>query len=130
MRTVFSRNDFELCYVPVPKGYPQSQTHAGIYIYDGKLYLTSSPFPNPSEPKFIVYSKAVLRKLTNGYLFPIIPVEYFENPCLYASERNISTRFRLLQSRPLMDSLDSYYGLPAYNSDPDIFIENGYIYAE
>lgn len=128
MNPIFSKTDFELCYVPVPEGYPQSQTHVGVCAYGGKLYLTSSPFPNPKNSKFITYSKALVRKLTGGRLCPILRGEYFENPCLYISEENSDTRFRLLQSKPLMDSLDPYYGLPAFNSDPDIFIENGYIY--
>ena len=128
MNPIFSKKDFKLCCVPVPKGYPQSQTHVGIYNYGGKLYLTSSPFPNPKNSKFITYLKALARKLTRGYLCPIVRGEYFENPCLYISEDDSSTRFRLLQSKPLMDSLDPYYGLPAFNSDPDIFIENGCIY--
>ena len=33
----FKKEDFILCDVPVPEGYPQSQTHAGIAVYNGKL---------------------------------------------------------------------------------------------
>lgn len=128
MTPVFAKSDFKLCHVPVPKGYPQSQTHVGVSSYDGKLYLTSSPFPNPKTSRVALYSKALIRKFTNGYFFPIVRGEYFENPCLYISEKDSCINFRLLQSKPLMDSLDPYYGYPAFNSDPDLFIENGYVY--
>ena len=55
----------------------------------------------------------------------------FENPCLYVNVEDNSyppTHFTHLTSNPLMETPDSFYGLPSYNSDPDIFIEDGFVY--
>lgn len=128
MNVIFSKTDFRLCKVNVCKGYPQSQTHVGIYYYNKNIYLTSSPFPCPVENKVWIYFKAALRKLSNGFLFPIVRGESFENPLLYIENKDERDSFQLMQSRPLMEQPDPYYGLPAFNSDPDLFIENGHLY--
>ena len=128
--TVFRASDFQLCVVPVPDGYPQSQTHAGVARIGERTILVSSPFPNIKRDRFHTYLRVGMRKLTFGYLFNGKPGEYYENPCIYinADHSLPSTEFRLLQSRPLMEPLDPFYGLPAYNSDPDVFIEGNTIY--
>ena len=132
MNTIFKRNDFLLCKVPVIEGYKQSQTHAGIAIHAGDVYLTTSPYPNCKQPQWKVYGKAALNKLHLGMLINTRPAEQFENPCLYIgydkSKEGIPCKFKLLQSTPLMPPPDPYYGLPAFNSDPDIYIEDNEIH--
>ena len=131
MKVIFSKNDFSLCHVPVPKGYPQSQTHSGVAFYDGRYFLTASPYPDLKEKRLKVYAKVIARKFTRGRAFNTIRAEAYENPCLYAGnsiDRNPPIEFKLLQERPLMDTPDDYYGLPAFNSDPDIFAEDGKLY--
>ncbi len=127
---IFKREDFVLCDVPVPQGYPQSQTHSGVAWYDGRLYLTSTPYPNRRLSRWRIYFNVLLRKLSNGML--IKDAEIYENPCLYVSDKNqlseIPTTFSPLAPFPLMDTPKKEYGLPAFNSDPDIFIENGHCY--
>ena len=122
---VFSREDFRLCFVPVPEGYPQSQTHAGVYEYDGKLFLTTSPYPLIKRPQWIEYLRVILRKMHLGFLVKRIDAEYYENPLLYIAKAGDATSFVLMQNQPLMSPPVHYFGLPAYNSDPDLFIEDG-----
>ncbi len=125
---VFRRRDFTLCDVPVPKGYPQSQTHSGIAIYAGRYYLTASPYPVVKYRKFVKYLRISVRKLLRGWLFKPIIGEEYENPCLYVGEvvnSGFPTKFIPMASHPLMETPERYYGLPAYNSDPDIYIEDG-----
>ena len=126
--TIFEKSDFTLCDVPVPKGYPQSQTHVGVFPYEGRIYLTSSPFPCPKENIIKLYIKAAIRKLTKGLVFPIIRGECFENPLVYVNDYQRKGCFNLMQSRPLMEQPDPYYGYPSFNSDPDLYVEDGYIY--
>lgn len=128
MKTIFLKSEFTLCNVPVPKGYPQSQTHVGVSRLCGQLFLTSSPFPNPIRSKIEIYSKALLRKISKGVFFPLISGEYYENPCLYTAVGNSKVEFQLMQSRPLMEPLDPYYGYPAFNSDPDLYMEGEDVY--
>lgn len=131
MKTVFNREDFSLCYVPVPKGYPQSQTHAGVSLSDGKLYLSTSPYPGPVYSLWVERLRKLVRLLSFGYLCNPPSGEIYENPCLYLGEdpgNGMSTRFRLMQQKPLMRTPEEFYGVPSYNSDPDIFIENGIIH--
>ena len=128
---VFRESDFQLCNVPVPKGYPQSQTHAGCALKNGTIYLTTSPYPVIKYSMFITYLRVLLRKLSFGYLCKHLRGEYFENPCLYScksGEQGGPVKFKLMQSRPLMEPVDPYYGYPAYNSDPDIYIDQDYTY--
>lgn len=128
---VFNKESFTLCDVPAPQGYPQSQTHSGVAIYAGRYYLTTSPYPVVNYSGIIKYFKIVLRKLSRGLLFKPIVGEEFENPCLYVGDTETSgfpSKFIPMTSHPLMETPERYYGLPAFNSDPDIFIENGIFY--
>ena len=130
-KPVFSKEDFLLCDVPVPKGYPQSQTHAGIALYRGNYYLTTSPYPNKCYPRWLAYVRILLRKLTGNVFHRLGDGEYYENPCLYRGLKtgdDIPSRFEPLGSNPLVPAPKSQGGLPAYNSDPDLFIENGRAY--
>lgn len=132
MRTpVFKRSDFVLCHVPVPEGYPQSQTHAGVGVLsNGQYVLTSSPFPAVKYNILIAYMRAGIRRLTKGKFFKH-PGEYYENPCIYVGDpTNASppSSFRLAQSTPLMNPVDPVFGYPSFNSDPDLYIEDDSIY--
>ena len=130
-RPIFERSDFTLCEVPVPKGYPQSQTHVGIAVSGGKYYMTTSPFPNIKYGKWENYFRVIIRKLTKGRLMNPKRADFFENPCLYRACDNqgeVPSMFRLLCQHPLMECPDDYYGFPAYNSDPDLFIEDDTVY--
>lgn len=132
MEVFFERSQFTICDVPVPRGYPQSQTHCGIAISDGKYYLTTSPYPAVIHSKFHNYFVAIIRRISFHLLFRITtPPDAYENPCLYIgtqNENNQVTQFSMMQESPLIDKPLNYYGLPAFNSDPDIFIERGIIY--
>ena len=129
---IFQKKDFILCDVPVPKGCPQSQTHCGIYLYDGNYYLCSSPYPNKKRPRWQIYLHIAIQKLSFGVLGKIKDGEMYENPCLYLgkseSVQDVPTQFIPIYPFPLQDTPKKYNGLPAYNSDPDIFIEDGIIY--
>lgn len=126
MRPIFFEKDFRLCCVPVPKGYPQSQTHVGVSLKDNLILLSSSPYPSFKRPLLIEYIRAAIRRFSGGYLCKSVRGEYYENPCLYYSIDGVN--FTLMQSRPLMEPPDAYYGLPAFNSDPDLFVDDGTIY--
>ena len=127
---IFEKEDFILCEVPVPKGYQQSQTHSGVALHKGQLYLTTSPYPNKQLSRWEAYLHIALRKLTKGLLFK--DGEYYENPCLYVADYNDETDipYKFVPQRPfpLMETPKSVNGLPSFNSDPDIFIENGHCY--
>ena len=127
-KTVFDKKDFILCNIPVPEGYPQSQTHVGVFPYDNKLFLTSSPFPVIKYKRIISYIRSIIRKITRGRLCPLVRGETYENPLLYISVNEECTIFKLVQTRPLMEQPDPYYGYPSFNSDPDIFIERDRLY--
>lgn len=131
MNPVFQRKDFYLCDVPVPSSYPQSQTHSGIAFSEGRYYLTTSPYPVVKYSKLVKYLRIGIRKLTMGLLFKPIIGESYENPCLYVGDTDcfgFPSKFKPMTSRPLMQTPEQYYGLPAFNSDPDIFIEEGIFY--
>lgn len=128
MNTIFDKKDFTLCSVPTPKGYPQSQTHVGIAKYGDKYVLTTSPYPNPKYPKWKRYLFAAIGKLTFHKINMFYSGENFENPCVYLSGSNgYPTNFQLMDGRPLMDTPENKYGLGAYCSDPDIFIEGNLV---
>lgn len=130
-KPVFSREQFTLCHVPVPKGYPQSQTHSGVSVHGGKVYLTTSPYPGKRYSLNVGRMRKLLRKLSGGVFCNPINGEAFENPCLYRGigrDGSIPTRFGLMTDKPLMDTPDALFGFPAYNSDPDIYIEDGLFY--
>lgn len=127
----FKKEDFILCDVPVPKGYPQSQTHAGIAVYNGKFYLTCSPYPLKKYSRLQIYAKRLLQKLTFGKLGQFIDADSYENPLLYEGIDNGGKppfKFRLLQPAPLMERPKKIEGVQSYNSDPDIFVEDDTFY--
>ena len=126
---VFQKRDFKLCTVPVPKGYPQSQTHVGVAKWNENVYLSTSPFPLKKYPRFIEIIRIVISKLSKGYLCNPYYSEKYENPCLYKAigKDGVATRFNLMQDGPLVQTPKEEYGLPAYNSDPDLFIDDGMI---
>jgi hypothetical protein len=126
MKTIFDKTDFSLCDVPAPKGYPQSQTHVGVFPTRGVELLTTSPYPNVKRPKWAEYVRAAIRKSSFGLLCKSVCGESFENPCIYSSGDGVS--FKLMQSHPLMETPEAYYGLPAFNSDPDLYAEGDTIY--
>lgn len=128
---IFNREVFALCRVPVPKGYPQSQTHSGIAYVDGRYYLTTSPYPVRQYPRVVNRIRSLFRKISRGRLCNPARPETYENPCLYvgyATGAEPPVSFVPMSSRPLMDTPDSLYGFPAYNSDPDIFVEKDRVY--
>lgn len=128
---IFSKKDFVLCNVPVPKGYPQSQTHAGIAYHNGRFYLTCSPYPVKKYSRLGSHWLSLLRKVSSGHWGKILDAEKYENPMLYVGVREKEvppTTFEPLYPFPLMDTPLPIYGMPAYNSDPDIFIEDDIVY--
>lgn len=105
-KAVFQDSEFELCSVPLPKGYPNSWTHAGIeYVKEGfngyQYFLTCSPYPNYNDD--------------------------FENPMFYfANARQ--------DNKPPVEFL-AYVGNPlqedpgeGYNADPDVVYADSNLY--
>ena len=133
-KPIFKREDFTLCNVPVPKGYPQSQTHSGIAIYDGTFYLTTSPYPAKRYKRSVALLRIILNRISFGLICKPLNGEAFENPCLYVGVKDaddnsgIPVRFIPMTKNPLMDTPVKYNHLPAFNSDPDIYIEDGMCY--
>lgn len=129
-KPIFDRKDFTLCSVPVPRGYPQSQTHSGIALHNGRYYLTTSPYPERKYTRWQFYPRYILRKLTNERLFP--NGDFYENPCLYVGEKGdineVPVNFHPITPFPLANTPNRLNGLPAYNSDPDIFVEKDTFY--
>ena len=128
---IFYKKDFYLCNVKVPDGYPQSQTHAGIALYRGRFYLTCSPYPVKKYSRLVAHCISLLQMVSSGRWGKMIDAEKFENPMLYvgASENGVPpTVFEPLYPFPLIDTPLPVYGMPAYNSDPDVFIEDGNVY--
>ena len=77
------------------------------------------------------YAVAFLQKLTRGRLGTPIDAERYENPMLYVGTSNgdyAPTAFKALSPFPLMGTPEPVYGQPAYNSDPDVFIDEGRVY--
>ena len=131
METIFKKEDFSLCEVPVPSGYPQSQTHCGIGILGNNFLMTTSPYPIIKYNKWINYFRVAVRKLTRGQFFKLVIGERYENPCIYVGDNssgNPPIKFDLAQSAPLMGPLDPLYGYPSFNSDPDLYIEGDIVY--
>lgn len=128
---IFEKKDFTLCYLPVPDGYPQSQTHAGVAYHNGKLFLTCSPYPVKKYSRFEAHWHTLLQKLSSGRWGRIPDAEKYENPMLYVGvwEKDVPpTTFDSVEPFPLMDTPSPVYGMPAYNSDPDIFIDDNNVY--
>ena len=131
MNVIFKREDFTLCDVPVPKGYPQSQTHSGVAYHNGNYYMVTSPYPNYKRNKVCLYTMAAIRKLTKNHYGVIKLGEFYENPCLYVNSQSSDlppVSFRMMTSGALMENPEKLYGLPTFNSDPDIFIDDDNIY--
>ena len=131
MITVFKREDFALCEVPVPQGYPQSQTHCTAVPCNDRVYLLTSPYPSVRKPFVLAAIRFIIRKLSFGLLYKKVRGEYYENPCIYISNDTDTyppKSFLLMQSRPLVESPDDYYGLPSFNSDPNLFVENDQLF--
>lgn len=126
----FQKSDFQLCSIAVPKGYPQSLTHSGVYRYGNKLYLTCSPYPQGSHAKYVNLLRVALYKISCGKLIDIYSDEKYENPLLYSADiRDLPVKkFSLMHERALMETPVPYYGLPSFNSDPDLYIENGELF--
>lgn len=127
----FKKEDFILCDVPVPDGYPQSQTHAGIAVHNGKFYLTCSPYPLIKYSRLQIYAKLLLQKLSFGKLGQFIDADSYENPLLYEGIDNNGKppfKFRLLHPAPLINKPQKIEGVQSYNSDPDIFVEGDTFY--
>lgn len=129
MKAIFTEKDFKLCRVPVPKGYPQSQTHVGIAVAGGKLYLTTSPFPAIRYGLIHRVLNKIGRKLTKG-LYPPIYGDAQENPMLYwgGDAESLPTVFTPYVGNPIASPPPQLFGLHSYNSDPDIFTEGDDIY--
>ncbi len=127
---VFEKKQFVLCDVPVPHGYPQSQTHCGVAMHNGRVLMTTSPYPEIKLSTIKYYYRAVLNKARTFLSMDLLPsAESYENPCIYISDDDgCSTCFKLMQKRPLMECPDAYYGYPSYNSDPDIFVEKDNVF--
>ena len=131
MKVIFKKEDFVLCEVPVPKKYPQSQTHCTAVKYNGNVYLVTSPYPAIRKSFLQAAIRFIIRKLSFGLVYNKIVGENYENPCLYISkdvDNDLHSRFQLMQSRPLVESPDSFYDLPSFNSDPNLYIENDQLF--
>ena len=48
--TIFRKDEFELCEVPVPEGYPQSQTHCGVICVMVVIYCQLRHIQSPKGP--------------------------------------------------------------------------------
>ena len=132
MKVIFSREDFTLCNVPVPKGYPQSQTHCGIVYFGGRYFLTTSPYPNPNRSIWLRYFAAIIRKLSFKKINILYKGEDFENPMLYEAvqftDYRIPFGFNIIEGSPLMHKPKDLYGAGSFCSDPDISIIDGKIF--
>lgn len=129
MASVFTSKDFNLCYVPVPVNYPQSQTHAGVSLYNGRFFLVTTPYPALRYKLFVKYFRAVIYKCSFGFFCGGISGEKFENPMLYygcrpCTPRTPPTIFIPYPNNPLIEKPDDIYGLPCFNCDPDILIKD------
>lgn len=132
METIFKKDHFRLCDLPVPKKYPYSQTHAGVdYVEKGiggyHWFVVSSPYPNPKRTLFERGIRFLARK---AFGINIKPSDWYENPMLYYSKSFNEPPLQLdaYSNNPLMDTPKDEYGLGAFNSDPDVYIEGERIY--
>lgn len=127
--TIFSESDLIICDVPVPQGYPQSQTHTGVAVRNNYVYLCSSPFPQIKRSKLKLHVRALLWRLTNG-CYPPKDGECNENPMLYWGiiTDKAPVKFQPFIGNPIINQPPSIFGYPSYNSDPDVFIEDECLY--
>lgn len=130
--SIFTSEQFKLCNVPVPHGYPQSQTHCSIIYVDDTFIMSTSPYPSLNTPRWRVYMLAILKKLCFGLYNPFYIGENYENPCLYISEYsngcNIPIKFNLLGGSPVMGTPIDKYGLGSYCSDPNLTYDDDVFY--
>lgn len=129
MKPIFEEADLTICEVPVPKGYQQSQTHAGVAVWNERVYLCTSPFPQVKHGRFVGHWRGLLRRISKGRL-PFEHGENEENPMIYmgASEDCSPVKFTPYIGNPVVNIPPALFGFPAFNSDPDIYIENGMLY--
>lgn len=135
MKLIFNKEDFCLCDVPVPKGYPQSQTHCGVAFIGDIILMTTSPYPNYKRNKYVIYFWAILKKISFGVIgsSKIFRGEDYENPCLYIERKRkdgvvIPNSFELIEGSPLMNKPFDKFGLGSYCSDPDVYVEGDTVY--
>lgn len=129
MEAIFNKKDFFVCDVPVPLGYPQSQTHAGVAISKDRVYLTSSPYPKIRYSILQRIYRKCLHVVTNN-LYPPCYGDAQENPMLYWNDRNNEplTVFKPYFGNPLANTPSKLFGFRSYNSDPDVYVEDGIVY--
>ncbi len=129
MESIFNEKNLVVCDVPVPQGYPQSQTHAGVALHNGRLYLTTSPYPQIHYTRFVGHLRGLLSRISGGKL-PIQHGDVEENPMLYWGEMGVEApiKFTPYIGNPIVSLPPALFGYPAFNSDPDIYIENDDIY--
>lgn len=129
MKSIFENNDLIVCDVPVPHSYPQSQTHAGVAVYKGRVYLTSSPYPQIHYNLFEGHFRGLLYRISGGR-FPKMHGDIEENPMLYWGEKGDASpiKFYPYIGNPIVSLPPALFGYPAFNSDPDIYIEKDDIY--
>ena len=129
MEAIFKEKDFVVCDVPVPLGYPQSQTHAGVAHGKDRVYLTSSPYPK-IRYNFLqrIYRKC-LHVVTNN-MYPPNYGDAQENPMLYWGDKNNESPsvFKPYFGNPLANTPPKLFGYKSYNSDPDVYVEDGLVY--
>ena len=126
---IFQEADLTLCEVPVPKGYPQSQTHSGVVACNDRVYLTTSPYPQIRCGRMKSHIRALILRLTKGE-WPKIYGDNCENPMLYWGDNGNDSpiTFTPFKGNPFINIPPSLYGYPAFNSDPDIYQENDNLY--
>lgn len=129
METIFQEQDLFVCDVPVPFGYPQSQTHAGVAVCEGRVYLTTSPYPQVHYSRFVGHLRGLLNRISGGRL-PKQHGDIEENPMLYWGEVGVEApvKFTPFWGNPIISLPPALFGYPAFNSDPDIYIEKDDIY--
>ena len=129
MKEIFKCCDFKICDVPVPKGYPSSQTHVGVAVHNHKVYIITSPYPSVKYNIIVAYIRAAFRKLTFGF-FPKNYGEEYENPLLYEGigDDIDPVHFKPYIGNPIVRTPPYLFGYPSFNSDPDIYVENAKIY--
>lgn len=130
MECIFDKGSFSLCYVPVPKGYPQSQTHCGVKMWNDNIYMTTSPYPAYKLPQWKLYMSVIIRKLSFNKINLIKRGEDYENPCIYVQNGLdlYPVKFKPCYNNPIENKPEDKYGLGSYCSDPDLFIDNGKVF--
>lgn len=126
---LFNKSEFKMCTIPVPKGYPQSLTHCGVALVGDTTFLIASPYPVVSRHPLLEYLRILINKISYGFLGKTVNGEIFENPCIYVGVGcNMPSKFLPIYDNPIEKTPLPIYDLPSYNSDPDLFVENGRFY--